>query len=94
VVDAQTVVLSDDPRPARALGRSGLGPYLGPYLGLSNVVANLRRLGFTDEDLTLPGSDRRVDTLAAHGSADAIATRLRAHLNAGAEPRAGAGVHP
>ncbi len=32
-----------------------------------------------------PGSDRLVDALIAHGSTEAIATRLTEHLDAGAD---------
>jgi probable F420-dependent oxidoreductase len=80
LVAEQKVVLDDDPERARVLGRSSVGP----YLRLSNYVANLRRIGFDSEDLTFPGSDRLVDALAVHGDPDAVALGLRAHLAAGA----------
>jgi hypothetical protein len=35
-----------------------------PYLGLANYTANLRRLGWTDEDLSGGGSDALIDALA------------------------------
>ncbi|MCF7551783.1 LLM class F420-dependent oxidoreductase [Pseudonocardia sp. WMMC193] len=54
------------------------------YLRLSNYVANLRRLGFTDEELALPGSDRVVDALVLRGDVDTVAAQLREHLAAGA----------
>jgi hypothetical protein len=31
------------------------------YLGLANYAGNLRRIGFTDADITQPGNDRIVD---------------------------------
>jgi hypothetical protein len=31
------------------------------YLGPANYAGNLRRIGFTDADLTQPGSDRIID---------------------------------
>ncbi|WP_037064252.1 LLM class F420-dependent oxidoreductase [Pseudonocardia acaciae] len=80
LVAEQKVVLDADPERARRLGRARVGP----YLRLSNYVANLRRLGFSDDDVTFPGSDRVVDALAVHGDADAVAAGLRAHLEAGA----------
>lgn len=40
---------------------------------------NFTRLGFTDEDLTKPGSDRFIDAVVAHGTADTIA-ELAGHL--------------
>ena len=41
-------------RRARALGRRRVA---NPYLGLVNYTSNLRRLGFTDDDLDDGGSD-------------------------------------
>ena len=45
---------------------------------------NFKRLGFTDADLTPPGSDKFIDALVAYGTPDDIANRLREHLRAGA----------
>lgn len=75
------VVVSTDVAEARAIGRNTV-KY---YLGLSNYVANLRKLGFTDEDLEGEGSDRLIDALALHGDADTVASGLAAHLEAGAD---------
>ncbi len=75
------VVLSTDPTEARAIGRQTV-KY---YLGLSNYVANLRKLGFTDADLEGEGSDSLVNALALHGDAATIARGLSAHLEAGAD---------
>ncbi|WP_410563261.1 LLM class F420-dependent oxidoreductase [Amycolatopsis sp. cmx-4-61] len=75
------VVLSTDADEARAIGRTTV-KY---YLGLSNYVANLRKLGFTDADLEGEGSDRLIDALALHGDAATIAPGLAAHLEAGAD---------
>jgi probable F420-dependent oxidoreductase len=80
LVAEQKVVLDDNPERAREIGRARVGP----YLRLSNYVANLRRIGFDSDDLTFPGSDRLTDALAVHGDADAVAAGLRAHLGAGA----------
>jgi len=44
----------------------------------------LRRIGFDDDDLTFPGSDRIIDALAVHGDQDTVVAGLRAHLEAGA----------
>jgi probable F420-dependent oxidoreductase len=76
------VVLDSDPARARALGRRRVAT---PYLGLVNYTSNLRRLGFTDEDIDDGGSDRLVDALVAHGTAEQVAAQLHAHLNAGAD---------
>ena len=75
-------VLDTDPARARALGRARVAT---PYLGLVNYTSNLRRLGYTDADLAGSGSDRLIDELVAHGSAEQVAARLTAHLDAGAD---------
>ncbi len=77
----QAVVLETDPAEARRLARL----HLQIYLGLPNYTNNLRRLGFDDDDLTPPGSDRLADAIVAWGDADTIATRVRAHHDAGAD---------
>lgn len=77
----QKVVIDTDPARARAIGRETVKF----YLGLSNYVSNLRRLGWSDDDLHGTGSDALVDALAVHGSADAVAPQLTAHLDAGAD---------
>ena len=50
-----------------------------------NYLNSWKRLGFTDEEVAKPGSDRLVDAVVAYGSADAIAARLKEHLEAGAD---------
>ncbi|HWG60216.1 MAG TPA: LLM class F420-dependent oxidoreductase [Streptosporangiaceae bacterium] len=77
----QKVVLETDPVRARAVGR----PKVKPYLGLVNYVNNLRRIGWTDEDLADDGSDRLIDALVLHGSAETVAQGITAHLEAGAD---------
>src|SRR5580700_3776015 len=76
------VALDPDPARGRGLGRKRVS---NPYLGLVNYTSNLRRLGFTDDDLADGGSDRLVDALVAHGTAEQVAAQLRAHLDAGAD---------
>jgi probable F420-dependent oxidoreductase len=78
----QKVVLGTDPGQARAIGRPRVEK---PYLGLANYTANLRRLGWTDADLSGGGSDALIDALVAHGSAAQVAARLTEHLDAGAD---------
>jgi probable F420-dependent oxidoreductase len=75
------VVLTTDAGKARDVGRKALDL----YLGLTNYLNNFKRLGFTDEDLAKPGSDRLVDALVAYGTTDAIAARLKQHVDAGAD---------
>jgi probable F420-dependent oxidoreductase len=74
-------VLDDDSDRARAKARQ----FAGYYLGLSNYADNLLRHGFTDEDLADGGSDRLIDAVVPHGSAEQIAAVMRAHLDAGAD---------
>jgi probable F420-dependent oxidoreductase len=75
------VVLTTDADQARAVGRKTLDV----YLGLANYLNNFKRLGFSDEDVAKPGSDRLVDAVVAYGTPDAIAARLKQHLDAGAD---------
>jgi probable F420-dependent oxidoreductase len=75
------VVLHADADSARAVGRQTLEL----YLNLTNALNNFRRLGFSDDDVAQPGSDRLVDAVVAHGTVDAIAARLKQHLDAGAD---------
>jgi probable F420-dependent oxidoreductase len=77
----QKVVLEADPERARAIGR----PRVQPYLGLVNYTSNLRRLGWSNEDLSGAGSDALIDALVAHGSGDQVAARLDQHFQAGAD---------
>src|ERR1700744_683154 len=75
------VVLTTDPARARAVGRETLER----YLSLSNYVNNWLRLGFTENDVRTPGSDRLVDAVVAYGPPEDIAKRLGEHLEAGAD---------
>jgi probable F420-dependent oxidoreductase len=75
------VVLTSDPDEARQIGRQSIDF----YLGLSNYVNNWKRLGFTDDDVSRPGSDRLIDALVAYGTPEAIARRLGEHLDNGAD---------
>jgi probable F420-dependent oxidoreductase len=75
-------VLETDPRAAREIGRARV---VRPYLGLVNYTANLRRLGWTDADLTDGGSDALIDALVAHGRPADVAAQLTEHLSAGAD---------
>jgi probable F420-dependent oxidoreductase len=78
----QKVVLDTDPARARAIGRPRVQR---PYLGLVNYTSNLRRLGWSDDDLRDGGSDALIDALVAHGTAGQVAARLHEHLDAGAD---------
>jgi probable F420-dependent oxidoreductase len=83
------VVLDTDPARARALGRSRVRT---PYLGLVNYTSNLRRLGWTEEDLSGGGSDALIDALVAHGSPAEVAADhvcLQLITEQGADPLPG-----
>jgi probable F420-dependent oxidoreductase len=77
----QTAVLSTDPAEARKVGRS----FARHYLALPNYANNLRRLGWSDDDIANDGSDQLIDAVIAWGSADQIVARVKAHLDAGAD---------
>jgi probable F420-dependent oxidoreductase len=78
----QKLVLETDPERARAIGRPRVQ---NPYLGLTNYLSSLRRLGWMDADFADGGSDALIDALAVHGDAAAIAGGVTAHLEAGAD---------
>ncbi|KHO23162.1 LLM class F420-dependent oxidoreductase [Mycolicibacterium setense] len=75
------VVLSTDGAAARAIGRETVDF----YLNLSNYLNNWRRLGFTEDDIAKPGSDKLIDAVVAHGTAENIAARLKQHVANGAD---------
>jgi probable F420-dependent oxidoreductase len=81
VASEQGVVLQTDPTKARATARL----HLKTYLGLPNYSNNWKRQGFTDDDLADGGSDRLVDALVVWGDEAAIAARVQAHRDAGAD---------
>ncbi|MGW6461899.1 hypothetical protein ACWF94_39225 [Streptomyces sp. NPDC055078] len=74
------VVLDSDPQRARGTVRDSIG-FL---VQVGGYPQNLRRMGFTDEDIAGP-SDRLLDGLVAWGDIDAVAARVRRHLDAGAD---------
>jgi probable F420-dependent oxidoreductase len=77
----QTAVLSTDPETARRIGRA----FARNYLVLPNYANNLRRLGWSDDDIAHDGSDRLIDAVIAWGDAQTIVDRVKAHLDAGAD---------
>jgi probable F420-dependent oxidoreductase len=81
LVVEQTAVLATDPAQGRRIARA----FAKSYLALPNYVNNLRRLGWGDEDLVGDGSDRLIDAVIVWGDVDAIASRVRAHLDGGAD---------
>ncbi|HWT32863.1 MAG TPA: TIGR03620 family F420-dependent LLM class oxidoreductase [Microbacterium sp.] len=81
IAPEQTVVLDPDPESARASARG----FLKRYLKMSNYTNTMQRGGFSAEDVAGGGSDRLVDAIVAHGDTAAVASRVRAHLAAGAD---------
>jgi probable F420-dependent oxidoreductase len=75
------VVLTTDRDEARAVGRR----FVDHYLGLSNYVNSWLRMGFTQDDVRKPGSNRLIDAVVAYGTPEAIARRLYEHCEAGAD---------
>jgi probable F420-dependent oxidoreductase len=76
------VVLDDDEAGAQQTARE----HVAGYLHLPNYVASLRALGYAADELdpAAPG-DRVVDDLVARGDEAAVAARVRAHHDAGAD---------
>jgi probable F420-dependent oxidoreductase len=76
----QMVVVETDPEKARGIARRAMQT----YLTLPNYVNNLRRLGWSDDDIDGGGSDRLVDAIVVWGDETAIKARVDAHFDAGA----------
>ncbi len=77
----QKICLLEDAEAARAAARKELAR----YMTLDNYRNNWLRTGFSTEDMENGGSDRLMDAMVARGSAEAVAERLRAHFDAGAD---------
>jgi probable F420-dependent oxidoreductase len=77
----QVCVLSTDATVAREIARR----HTASYLRLANYTNNLKRFGFVDDDFAAGGNDRLVDTICVWGDVDAVAARVKAHLDAGAD---------
>jgi probable F420-dependent oxidoreductase len=76
----QMVVLDTDRTRALDIARKGMAV----YLRAPNYVNNLKRLGFTDDDVADGGSERLVDAIVAIGDAATVAQRVEDHFAAGA----------
>jgi probable F420-dependent oxidoreductase len=77
----QMVLLETDAEKARQIARANMRM----YLGLPNYRNNLRQLGYDDDDFANDGSDRLVDAIVVWGDEKAIADRIQAHHDAGAD---------
>jgi len=75
------VVFARKREAARATGDR----YLQTYLNLENYRRNLARLGWSNDELTPPGSDRLFDAVVGWGPEDEIAKKVRLHHEAGAD---------
>ncbi|MCR6482680.1 TIGR03620 family F420-dependent LLM class oxidoreductase [Amycolatopsis sp. OK19-0408] len=75
------VVAETDPATAREAIRAGSLRFLSGVPGYAN---NLRRMGFTDADIT-GLSDRLVDGVTVWGGFDTVVARLREYVEAGAD---------
>ncbi|HYZ67683.1 MAG TPA: TIGR03620 family F420-dependent LLM class oxidoreductase, partial [Mycobacterium sp.] len=76
----QTVLFAGSRDEARAVGTD----WLRHYLALPNYANNLRRCGFSQDDLD-DVSDRLFDAIIAWGDEDAILRRVEEHKHAGAD---------
>src|SRR5271166_6478618 len=65
------VVLTTDAAEARAAGRKAVGrKALDIYFNLANYRNSWKRLGFSEDEVSRPGSDRLVDAVVAYGTTD------------------------
>ncbi|WP_381561289.1 TIGR03620 family F420-dependent LLM class oxidoreductase [Streptomyces eurythermus] len=77
----QAVVLDRDLDRAREVAAAHVAGYLAMA---PHQEANVRRLGYGDEDIVGGPSRRLVDAIVAYGDAEAIHRRVREHFEAGA----------
>jgi hypothetical protein len=77
----QAVVFAKNREAARVPGDI----YMRTYLSLQNYRQNLERLGWPEDELTPPGSDRAFDALVAWGDEQEIARKVKRHHEAGAD---------
>jgi probable F420-dependent oxidoreductase len=74
------VVFAQNREAARATGDR----YLRTYLNLENYRRNLARMGWPNDELAPPGSDRIFDAVVAWGPDEEIARKVQLHHEAGA----------
>ena len=74
------VVLETDAAKAREIARK----YMTTYTRLPNYTNNLKRFGFTEDEITKQ-EDRLVDAIVAWGSMDTVVAAVKGHLDAGAD---------
>ena len=76
----QAAVFETDPTRAREIARA----HMAGYLRLENYANNLRRLGWSDDDIAGP-SETLTDAIVVWGTTERIIERVRAHHRAGAD---------
>ncbi|MGI9623652.1 MAG: TIGR03620 family F420-dependent LLM class oxidoreductase [Acidimicrobiales bacterium] len=76
----QMVIIDTDLGRARELAKASMAR----YLAMPNYANNLRRLGFTEDDLAGP-SDKLADAIVACGGVDEAVARVAEHHDAGAD---------
>ncbi|MBP2473869.1 putative F420-dependent oxidoreductase [Crossiella equi] len=82
----QNIVVHEDPERARVRARASIAPWLASGDRTGSRWPLMKELtGFTDADLADGGSDRLVDAVVAAGSAEQVAARVQAQLDAGAD---------
>ena len=74
------VVLNETPEAAKEIANK----HMSTYTRLPNYTNNLKRFGFTEDDIT-SHSDRLMDAIVARGSIDVVVARIKEHLDAGAD---------
>lgn len=90
VCTEQKLLLERDATRARGIARQAVAM----YLGLPNYRNNLLRLDFEEKDFENGGSDRLIDAIVCWGDEQALARRVREHLQAGASHVCIQPVHP
>jgi probable F420-dependent oxidoreductase len=76
----QTAIMCDSADEARGIGTD----WLRGYLAMPNYANNLRRSGFSDDDITQV-SDRLLNAIIVWGDEEAILRRVAEHQAAGAD---------
>lgn len=76
----QAVVFETDPAKARTIART----HMSTYTRLPNYVNNLIRMGYKEEDI-VNQADNVVDAIVAWGTTDQVLSRVKAHLDGGAD---------
>lgn len=74
------VVLNEDADTAKDIANK----FMSTYTKLPNYTNNLKRFGFTEDDIA-NHSDRLMDAIVARGSIDVIMARIKEHIDAGAD---------